>query len=700
MTSTAPPAPTSTAADAADSKVSYVDVAIIGAGPAGCMALDVLSRYADQGLTVRCFDKRSAKLDNGQADGLNSRTLEIFENLGFIEKVQKEGSPMSEINFWNPDPATGRLTRTAKIPDTIPGLSRFQQTILHQTRVETHLLDDAKLHTKGRFSPERSMLPETLDLDEASANDPDAYPITLTVRHLSEEQSNPSAFKGETNGTRSGLFRSSLLSAAEEEKLYDTEGSAVVETVKAKYLVGCDGAHSWTRRQLGIRMIGDQTNRVWGVLDMVPLTNFPDIRMRCAVHSANSGSVMVIPQPEGLVRLYIQLPIQVKQGEYLDRSQITPESIMSTARKILHPYTLETDHIEWYTGYHIGQRMTESFGRANRIFLAGDACHTHSPKAGQGMNTSMQDTWNLCWKLASVLTGSAKPDLLRTYATEREVVAKTLIDFDTKFSKLFSGKPAAEADVEKDGVDLKEFKDVFATSHYFSAGMSISYGESSVASAQSKQQLAPKLVVGQRFFSAQVVSQASATADQLTTRTPFTGAWRVFVFPGDVSRTAEMERLRKLSAYLDSPESVVSKYTPSSRKRWDIIDVVTIHCAERTAVELYDFPQPSIFHPHKYDSVFVDGPSHYHGDGKAYEAYGISKEEGAIVVVRPDQYVALIAGLGDTDVLDAFFGEFMLPAPDGGYPASKVRTVAPPDWSQVAHQEIAKTLAVPEFDAA
>lgn len=308
------------------------------------------------------------------------------------------------------------------------------------------------------------MLPETLDLDEASANDPDAYPITLTVRHLSEEQSNPSAFKGETNGTRSGLFRSSLLSAAEEEKLYNTEGSAVVETVKAKYLVGCDGAHSWTRRQLGIRMIGDQTNHVWGVLDMVPLTNFPDIRMRCAVHSANSGSVMVIPQPEGLVRLYIQLPIQVKQGEYLDRSQITPESIMSTARKILHPYTLETDHIEWYTGYHIGQRMTESFGRANRIFLAGDACHTHSPKAGQGMNTSMQDTWNLCWKLASVLTGSAKPDLLRTYATEREVVAKTLIDFDTKFSKLFSGKPAAEADVEKDGVDLKEFKDVFATS--------------------------------------------------------------------------------------------------------------------------------------------------------------------------------------------------------------------------------------------
>ena len=236
--------------------------------------------------------------------------------------------------------------------------------------------------------------------------------------------------------------------------------------MKARYLIGCDGAHSWTRRQLGIKMLGDQTNFVWGVLDMIPLTNFPDIRMRCAVHSANAGSVMVIPQPKGLVRLYIQLPIQVKPGEYLDRSQITPESILSTARKILHPYTLETEHIEWYTGYHIGQRMTESFGRANRMFLAGDACHTHSPKAGQGMNTSMQDTWNLCWKLGSVLTGTADPNLLETYATEREVVARTLIDFDTQFSRLFSGIPASETDGEN-GVDLKEFKDVFAKSACF-----------------------------------------------------------------------------------------------------------------------------------------------------------------------------------------------------------------------------------------
>ncbi|BGP57620.1 hypothetical protein JCM8202v2_005264 [Rhodotorula sphaerocarpa] len=669
--------------------VSHVDVAIIGAGPAGCMALDVLSRYADRGLTVRCFDKRSAKLDNGQADGLNSLTLEIFESLGFSEKVQKEGSRMSEINFWNPDPKTGRLMRTAKIPDTIPGLSRFQQTILHQSRVETHLLDDALLHSSGQFRPERSMLPESLDLDESIAADQDAYPVTLKVRHLSDEHSQPSAFTGEANGTRSGLFRSSKSDQKDR-----------VETVKAKYLIGCDGAHSWTRRQLGVKMIGDQTNFVWGVCDLRPRTNFPDIRMRCAVHSASAGSVMVIPQPKGLVRLYIQLPIEVQPGQYLDRSKITPDSILSTARKILHPYTLETDHIEWYTGYHIGQRMTESFGRAGRIFLAGDACHTHSPKAGQGMNTSMQDTWNLCWKLGSVLTGTARRDLLETYATEREVVARTLIEFDTKFSKLFSSKPAAEANLEKDGVDLKEFKDVFAKSHHFSAGMSIGYADSlAVGVADSRPALASKLPIGERFFSAQVVSQASATADQLTTRIPFTGAWQVLVFAGDVSQPAAMDRLRKLADYLDSPESIVSKYTPPDRKRWDVVSVVTIHCAPRTALELYDFPQPSIFHPHQYDRIYADDASYYDGHGKAYEIYGISKEEGAIVVVRPDQYVGLVVGLEDTARLDAFCARFMVPDPNGGFPGSAVEKVLPPDWTDVTHQDVQKTLGAPEDDA-
>ena len=488
-------------------------------------------------------------------------------------------------------------------------------------------------------------------------------------------------------------FGTQAPSLTEDEYSKRGKKAAKRELLSCRYVIGCDGAHSWTRRTLGIKMLGEQTNYVWGVLDMEPKTNFPDIRARCAIHSANAGSVMVIPQERDLVRLYIQLPVQVKPGEYLDKSKITPDAILNTARRVLYPYTLETDHIEWFTGYHIGQRLTESFWAHGRVFLAGDACHTHSPKAGQGMNTSMQDTFNLAWKLGHVISGLAKQDLLQTYSDERQVVAKTLIDFDTKFSKLFSGKPAAKGDM--DGIDLSEFKDVFATGNLFAAGMSIKYAPSLIVGhPKQKQELAPKLVIGERFHSAQVVNVASATADQLATRMPTNGAFRVLVFAGNVAMEPAMARLRKLAAYLDKPESVVSKYTPANKPRWSIVDVITIHSSPRTEVELYDFPQPSIFPPHNYKKVYVDEPSYHRGDGKAYEYYGISKEEGAVVVVRPDQHVGLVCSLEDTDVLDEYFERFLVPAADGGFPASKVELMPPPDFSKLANLEISDSKAV------
>lgn len=109
--------------------------------------------------------------------------------------------------------------------------------------------------------------------------------------------------------------------------------------------------------------------------------------------------------------------------------------------------------------------------------------------------------------------------------------------------------------------------------------------------------------------------------------------------------------------------------------------------SDRHALELYDFPQPSIFPAHDphaaYKKIFCDGPSYHRGDGKLYEAYGIPKDQGAIVVVRPDMYTGLVTGLEDTDVLDAYFGQFMLPAADGGYPGSACGVVQPPAWEEV-----------------
>lgn len=162
------------------------------------------------------------------------------------------------------------------------------------------------------------------------------------------------------------------------------------------------------------------------------------------------------------------------------------------------------------------------------------------------------------------------------------------------------------------------------------------------------------------------------------------GSFRLLIFPGNVAEPGAMARLAKLAAYLDSASSIITKYTPKSRPRHSVIDVLTIHSSDRHALELYDFPQPSIFpafDPHRaYKKIYCDGPSYHRGDGRAYEAYGISKEVGAVVVVRPDMHTALVAGLEDVEMLERYFGGFMLEAEGGGSPGSECGVVRHPVW--------------------
>lgn len=305
---------------------------------------------------------------------------------------------MLEICLWNPD-KNGTLHRSNRIADTIPGISRFQQVVLHQGRIERFFLDSIQEHSD--ITIERGVLPTTFNFDESKAQDATDYPITVTLKSLLEEEATPQQQQQHTttsDGTpvSDGLFRSNLAADDTEDMVRAAELNAranQTEEVKAKFMVGCDGAHSWVRKQLGFKLEGDSTDYIWGVLDIVPITDFPDIRMRCAIHSENNGSIMVIPRENKLVRLYTQLQsTDVGAGGKADRSKITPEIILKSAQRILHPYTLTYSYCDWWTAYQIGQRVGDSFSLQERVFLAGDAVHTHSPKAGQGMNVSVQDS--------------------------------------------------------------------------------------------------------------------------------------------------------------------------------------------------------------------------------------------------------------------------------------------------------------------
>ncbi|GMF77439.1 unnamed protein product [Aspergillus oryzae] len=555
---------------------------------------------------------------NGQADGLQCRTLEIFDSFDFAHRVWRESNHMLEIWFWNPD-KDGILRRSDRIADTIPGISRFQQVVLHQGRIERFFLDSIKEHSD--ITVERGVLPTTFEFDEAKAADFEDYPITVTLRTLSEEEATPAQRQQHhrrADGTQSvindGLFRSNLAADDTDDLIRVAKANnnaSSVETVKAKFMVGCDGAHSWVRRQLGFKLEGDSTDYIWGVLDIVPITDFPDIRHRCAIHSANAGSVMVIPRENKLVRLYIQLQVteHAQSGGKADRSWITPEVILQSAQRIMHPYKINYTYCDWWTAYQIGQRVGDHFSLRERVFLAGDAVHTHSPKAGQ----------------AVVNYGSSI------------IVAK-----------------------EGDSVEQGDGTEVAANLQ---------------RRVVSKTHLATKIDIGKRMPSFKVLNQSDARPWHLQELLKSNGRWRIIVFPGQLTQPQNMQRIQKLGDQLGSQDSFIRQYTPSDQLIDSLIEVLTVHAGPRTGVELLDLPEA--FHPFDeemgwdYWKVFVDDQSYHEGHGQAYFNYGIDPIHGAAVIVRPDQYVSWVGEVDDYEDMARFFSGFMR-VQDSSKPKSRV----------------------------
>ena len=151
---------------------------------------------------------------------------------------------------------------------------------LHQGDIELLLLD--AIQDRSDIKIERATLPTSLKFDKSQAEDPDAYPITVEVRHLEEHEIEPhhanahSISKDGKKVPTNGRF-GSILGRSGRNRSHNARGQAgTTEVIHAKYMLGCDGAHSWTRRQLGFEMEGESKDMAWGVLDIIPITNFPE----------------------------------------------------------------------------------------------------------------------------------------------------------------------------------------------------------------------------------------------------------------------------------------------------------------------------------------------------------------------------------------------------------------------------------------
>ena len=628
---------------------------MVGSGPTGLTLAAQLASFPE--LSVALAEAKPGPLTVGQADGIACRSLEMFHAFGFAHKVLHEAYHVNETVFWEPDPdREGSIRRSHRIQDVEDGLSEMPHVILNQARIHDFFLEVMR-------NAERPIIPHY--------------------------------------GRRFVGFDSGPGSSPVVARFETSDGG--VEVVRARYVVGCDGARSQVRRAMGLSLVGDAANQAWGVMDVLGVTDFPDVRFKVMLH-APAGNMVIIPREGGyLTRFYIEMGKLGSDERAADRN-IELDDVVAAANRILHPFRLEAVEVPWWSVYEIGQRLCGRFDNGGsgvaapgdtgrqinhepRVFIAGDACHTHSPKAGQGMNVSMRDGFNLGWKLGAVLRGRAGPELLTTYSDERHAVADELIRFDRKLATLMTSRagddPQDDAagsqhpgqrepkdrnqdrNEDRDGADPTDFQQYFQQHGRFTAGVATRYGPSIITADQPAQDLATGFTVGMRFHSAPVVRLADGRVTHLGQTALADGRWRLYAFADRPEPNASSSLLGSLCRFLtEDDRSPIRRFTPAAQPIDAVFDLRAVVQQSHHRLAFTEVPEllaprvgrlGLVDYEKCFSAAMADGP-------EIYEQRGIDRDRGALVLVRPDQHVAHVLALDDHRGLGRFFARFMLAA--------------------------------------
>ncbi len=604
-----------------------VDVLISGTGPAGLCLAAQLAQFPE--IETMIVERMPANIIKGKADGINTRTMEMFQAFGFADKVKRETYWVNQTNFWMPDPKNpAHIKRVGRVQDVADDSSEMPHILINQARLHELFLEVMK-NSPSRLEPDYGWEVQGLTIDPST----DDHPVTVTLKDASGLN---------WGGTR---------------------------TVRANYVVGCDGAHSAVRKAIGGELKGDAAHQAWGVMDILANTDFPDVRQKCLISSANEGNLLILPREGGyLFRMYVEMD-KLRPDEKAAQRKLTQHDMIAAANRIIKPYSLDVKDVVWWSIYDIGHSITDKFDdvpegsdRNPRVFTAGDACHTHSPKAGQGMNVSMQDTFNLGWKLVHVLQGRADASLLRSYSRERLTEAKRLVETDHKWARIMSA-PTTQA--EREGLEEPRIIYHFKQNLEFTGGLAVHYDPSAVIGPATWQALAAGQTIGKRFHSAPVVRVSDAKQMQLGHVAEADARWRIYAFGGKADGTDAVSAIHQLAEWLETDaNSPVVKHT---RKGEDIDAVIDFRAVfQRTFDQLAYEKMPSLLKPRTgklglqdHEKVFcVD----HKGVGDIYAMRGINRDKGCMVVVRPDQYVAHVLPLDARQELTDFFAGVLLPA--------------------------------------
>lgn len=352
------------------------EVIIVGAGPTG---LSLACQFIRYGIDFVIVDKKETVTPYSKALGVHARTLEVYEQLGLAERAVAEGTIASKARFLE----GGEIRGEVDLSSVGTGLSKYPyMLVLEQSKNERMLYDYVLAH--GKDVCWQTELAELLH---------DENQVTAKIRNANGE----------------------------------------ICTIEAKYLVGCDGAKSPVRHLLDLKFEGSTFERIFYVADARVDWKFSHDALHVCL--AKHSLVAFFPMPgENRYRIVGGFPEEFSK----DEGDVLYEEIQDRIKEEAN-LDLDISSVNWFSTYKVHTRHTESF-RKGRCFLAGDSAHVHTPAGGQGMNTGIQDGYNLAWKLAFVLQGKADEKILESYDSERLENARNLVNSTDRMFNFLTGE--------------------------------------------------------------------------------------------------------------------------------------------------------------------------------------------------------------------------------------------------------------------
>ncbi|KGO37803.1 Monooxygenase, FAD-binding [Penicillium expansum] len=569
-----------------------VDVLIVGGGPVGLLTAYQL---AQAGCSVHIVDKESkfTITQYGRANALYSRSAEFLDQLGLVDDIMQQCYIVRQSYTYGENGeriVPGRVWNFVEnIEDTRFdfGIMLRQQFIEKSIRIR---LEDAgvELHCPC----------ECVNIEKADEPDADGNYVTAALRDM-------------------------------------TTGEEY--TVKSAYLVDADGGRSFVRRHLGVEFEGDTTQDKWIRVDGKVKTDLPTPRDYVSIQSANHGNILWAPLDHGVTRIGF---VYNEEQELRCNGNLTEEVVVREAVAAMKPFHVEFESVDWWTLYVIGQRVASTYQPHSHIILVGDACHTHSSGAAQGLNTGIHDAVNIGWKLALVVKGKAKTALLETYSTERRAAAQRLIAFDRRISTLMGNKWPEGMDKDSYEDINAALADLFDEASGYNTGLKISYEPNLVNVVPITDYTS--ICVGARAPDVGLFKPGVVQPIRLQSATPNCACFYLVTFTGDPRMT--LPQLSAVSITLNSAEPFNFVFSP------DTVKLVTIVSADPKLSVEEGLGVPA------FGTVYMDDKR------RAHSRYGINLRYGALLVLRPDGHLGFAAELSvaGLEAVKAYLSKFLI----------------------------------------